>query len=205
MLSVAFLVRNPPMDRFAALVEYLRIVATEVVIVDTGSSPEDVAIMRSWSDRFEHGVKVIEAEWENDFAKARNIGLEACTQEWTLVVDPDEIPSVGMVSHIAAVLRNEVARPSAKGWLYWTVNYWGGQKGPEKPYHWHTRLFRTGHGKFYRKVHELVALDGAPERTTRGTAILPNAPPLAYLIHSKAADKIAEDDALYERLGKKSR
>lgn len=205
MLSVACLVKNPPMDRFATLIEYLRVLATELVIVDTGSVTADVATMQSWSDRFEHGVKVIESEWKNDFSQARNLGLAECTQPWTLVVDPDEIPSVGMISHINAVIKGEVARESAVGWLYWTINYWGGVLGPSKPYHWHCRLFRTGRGRFYRPVHELVSLDGRPESDTRGTAALPNAPPLAYLIHSKPAERIAADDALYEQLGKKSR
>lgn len=205
MLSVAFLVRNPPMDRFAMLIEYLRILATEVVIVDTGSCSEDLDIMRGWSDRFAKGVKVIQAEWEDDFAKARNIGLAECTGEWTLILDPDEIPSVGMISHIKAVLERQVARESAVGWAYWTVNFWGGVKGPEEPYHWHCRLFRTGRGKFYRPVHELVSLDGQPESETRGTTKLPLAPPLAYLIHSKAKEELEQADALYERIGGISR
>lgn len=200
-LSVAFLVKNPPMDRFALLIEYMRILATEVVIVDTGSSDDDIRIMESWSSRYEHGVKVIRHEWKDDFSEARNVGLDACTQEWTLVLDPDELPSVGMISHIMQVLTGEVARESAQGWCYWTINYWGGEKGPEENYHWHCRLFRTGKGRFYRPVHELVALSNVPEDVTRGTVAMPLAPPLAYLIHSKAADTIEADDALYERLG----
>src|SRR5688500_8352919 len=68
-LSVAFLVRNPPMDRFSMLIEYLRVISNEIVIVDTGSEAADIAIMESWSDRFEKGVKVIETAWEDDFSK----------------------------------------------------------------------------------------------------------------------------------------
>lgn len=200
MLSVAFLVRNPPMDRFALLVEYLRSIATEIVIVDTGSALHDIDTMKSWSSRFEHGVKVIEAEWEDDFAKARNIGLSECTQDWTLILDPDELPSIGMISHINLVISGQAARENAIGWLYWTVNYWGGEVGEEKPYHWHCRLFRTGRGRFYRPVHELVSLDGRPESETRGTAALPSAPPMAYLIHSKAKDRIEADDEYYRSI-----
>lgn len=204
-LSVAFLVKNPPMDRFAMLVEYMRVVATEIVVVNTGMSSEDRNTILSWAERYEGGVTIIDHVWKDDFSEARNVGLEACTGDWTLVLDPDELPSVGMISHIRAVLDYEANRPHALGWLYWTVNYWGGVKGEEKNYHWHIRLFRTGKGKFYRPVHELVELDGVKEDVTRGTNVVPFAPPLAYLIHSKAVDTIAESDALYERLGDTSR
>lgn len=204
MLSVAFLVKNPPMDRFAMLVEYLRVIASEVVVVSTGISDEDRSTILSWSPRYESGVKLIDHEWSDDFSEARNVGLAECTQQWTLVLDPDEIPSVGMISHINMVLSGEVNREKALGWLYWTVNYWGGVKGPEKSYHWHCRLFRTGRGKFYRPVHELVALDGRGEDQTRGTSVLPAAPPLAYLIHSKAKEELQSADDLYAKLsGKK--
>lgn len=205
MLSVAFLVRNPPMDRFALLIDYLRVISNEIIIVDTGSTGQDIAIMESWSNRFELGVKVIETEWKDDFAQARNMGLTECTQPWTLMLDPDELPSVGMISHISSVIKGEIARENALGWCYWTVNYWGGTKGPEEPYHWHCRLFRTGEGKFYRPVHELVELRGQPESVTRGTSTMPLAPPLAYLIHSKTTEEVEKSDALYERLGEVSR
>jgi hypothetical protein len=204
-LSVAFLVKNPPMDRFALLIEYLRFIANEIVIVDTGSVPDDINTMQGWSNRFADGVKVIQAEWEDDFSKARNIGLSECHGDWTLVLDPDEIPSVGMSLHILSILRGENDRHSAVGWLYWTVNYWGGVKGPEENYHWHCRLFRTGRGQFYRRVHELVMLDGKKEAETRGTATLPLAPPMAYLIHSKGTEDLQNADDLYERLGRISR
>jgi glycosyltransferase involved in cell wall biosynthesis len=193
------------MDRFSMLIEYLRVISNEIVIVDTGSEAADIAIMESWSDRFEKGVKVIETAWEDDFSKARNVGLAECTAPWTLVLDPDEIPSVGMISHISMVLKGEVARENAVGWAYWTVNYWGGVKGPEENYHWHCRLFRTGRGKFYRPVHELVALDGRLESETRGTVTMPLANPVAYLIHSKAKEELEKADELYEKIGERSR
>lgn len=193
------------MERFAMLIEYLRSVVTEVVIVDTGSLREDIDIMQTWRSRFDKGVKVVETEWNNDFAAARNIGLEQCTQPWTLVLDPDELPTVGMIAHIKAVLEYDAGRPNAIGWAYWTVNYWGGAKGPEYDYHWHCRLFRTGRGKFYRPVHELVALDGEPEETSRGTARMPTAPPLAYLIHSKSADDLANSDVIHAGIERVSR
>lgn len=198
-LSVHMMVKNPPLDRMALLVRYLYIIADEFVVVDTGSPDEVKSIIASW-DR----VRVIEEEFVN-FSATRNKGLEQHQHEWTLGIDPDELPSVGMYSHMNAVIKNEVARPSALGWLYWTYNYWGGILGPEKPYHWHIRLWRTEAGRLYRPVHELVMLNGRKESQTRGTNIAPLAPKEAYLIHSKAQEELAKADELYASLGSVSR
>lgn len=198
-LSVHFMVLNPPLDRLAMLVEYLSVLADEYVIVDTGSSDADKSIMAAWDK-----VRVIEETFTN-FSETRNKGLAQHQYAWTLGIDPDEIPSVTMMGHINKVIREEVSRPSALGWLYWTINYWGGVQGPQKSYHWHTRLWRTDRARLYRPVHELVMLDGKPESETRGTNLLPAAPKQAYLIHSKAQDELAKADELYEKLGHKSR
>jgi hypothetical protein len=193
------MVLNPPIDRLALLVDYLQIIANEFVIVDTGSSDNDKQTMAAWKN-----VRVIEEEFTN-FSETRNKGLAEHTHEWTLGIDPDELPSVGMITHMNAVINDEVSRASALGWLYWTINYWGGVKGPEMTYHWHTRLWKTAAGRLYRPVHELVSLNGQGEELTRGTNLLPAAPKAAYLIHSKPADELEKADALYERLGFRSR
>lgn len=198
-LSVHMMVLRPPIDRLALLVQYLDIIADEFVIVDTGSSDKDKSTMQSWDK-----VRIIEETFTN-FSETRNKGLEQHQHEWTLGIDPDELPSVGMISHMNAVIKDQVARPFALGWLYWTVNYWGGVRGPERTYHWHCRLWRSANGRLYKPVHEQVALNGIPEDQTRGTNLLPAAPKLAYLIHSKHEDDLKNADELYEKLGETSR
>jgi glycosyltransferase involved in cell wall biosynthesis len=195
MLSVAFLVRNPPIDRFAQLVEFMRPVANEYVIVDTGSDERTLAVMRSWV-----GANVICAEWEDDFSKARNIGLAACTNEWTLVLDPDELPTQRMMEHLRATLNGANGAESAVGYMYFSMNFWAGARGPEIPSDWHIRLLRTGRGKFYRPVHELVMLDDQMEGNVRETSKCPKAPRDAYFIHSKGQDEIDKSTELYRRL-----
>lgn len=196
-LSVHMMVRNPPIDRMAMLVDYLSTIANEFVVVDTGSPDVIQDIMRSWPK-----VRVVNEEFV-DFSTTRNKGLEQHTYSWTLGIDPDELPSPIMMQHIAWAITD--SPPETLGWLYWTVNYWGGVKGPEMHYHWHARLWRTESGRLYRPVHELLALDGRGEEETRGTPVLPKAPRMAYLIHSKPEDEIAKADDLYARLGEISR
>ncbi len=201
-LSVAMLVREPPIDRLAALVEYMSSIASEFVIVDTGSSKHDLGTMASWN-RAPFGlpkVLILQRPWKDDFAWARNEGLSKVTRQWTLVLDPDELPSRAMVSHVRHVVQTGRTEGGPFGWLYFTRNYSGGILDPEQEFHWHCRLFRTGLGRFYRSLDELVELGGRPEPETRGTDKLPKAPKSAYLIHSKSPDDIDRSARLYQRM-----
>ncbi|MDM7461644.1 MAG: tetratricopeptide repeat protein [bacterium] len=59
-------------------------VVDEIVLVDTGSDDDTPRI----AERF--GAKVVHAEWQHDFAAARNIALQHSTGDWILVLDADE-------------------------------------------------------------------------------------------------------------------
>ena len=56
----------------------------EIVLVDTGSTDATKAI----AERY--GAKVIDHVWTDDFAEARNVGIDAATGDWVLVLDADE-------------------------------------------------------------------------------------------------------------------
>lgn len=186
-VSAAFLVKDPPMDRLALLVEYLRpVVSQYVIVVDDRTAAETMDAMSGWAN-----VTLVPFAWSDDFSAARNAALPHCTGDWVLVVDPDELPSLGMLEFIRmvdAVQQDNVDWQGVtywapQGYLFFTKNFYGGVQGPEFEEHWHCRLFRRG-GRFYKPVHELVALRGLPEDMTRNTPILPKAPLSAYLIHS---------------------
>lgn len=200
-ISVAMLVKDPPLDRLAMLVDYMLPVASEFVVVDTGSSDHDKQVMAALPR-----VKLLEREWRDDFSWARNEGLAECTGQWTLVLDPDELPNYEWMKWMQDYILNPDATQTHIAYLTWTRNYWGGVKGPEETYHWHIRLFRTGRGRFYRPVHELVMLDGQTENKTRGNShLVRKLSPSKYLIHSKDMPDIEKADELYRRLGEESR
>lgn len=204
-VSAAFLVKDPPLDRLSMLVEYLRPVVTDfVIVVDDRTAAETSARIASWE-----GTQVVPFHWCDDFSAGRNAGLPFCKGDWTLIVDPDELPSAAMLDFIRMVDRapwEDVAwqgltYPAARGYLFFTRNFEDGAQGPEWEEHWHCRLFRTGHGRFVRPVHELVSLDGMSEGTIRGTALLPKAPRSADLLHSKMSDVAPASTELYVKIG----
>jgi tetratricopeptide (TPR) repeat protein len=62
----------------------LRPAADEIVVVDTGSRDETVSIARDF------GCTVLHHPWTDDFAAARNVGLDAASGDWIVVIDADE-------------------------------------------------------------------------------------------------------------------
>lgn len=178
----------------------------EFVIIDTGSTAVDIAKMKNWNYEAFPPVHVFSETFE-DFSTTRNKGLLRHKYDWTIAFDPDELPSMQMMHHIA-VATSEAGKakaPSVIGWQYWTMNWWDGKLGKPMDYHWHIRAWKTKGSFLYRPVHELVAVQGHPETITRATSWCPRAPVEAYLIHSKSAEELEEADALYEKMGDVSR
>ncbi len=68
----------------AGAIESVRDLADEVIVVDTGSRDDTVAIARKC------GARVYSMKWNNDFSEARNSALERATKEWILILDADE-------------------------------------------------------------------------------------------------------------------
>jgi glycosyltransferase involved in cell wall biosynthesis len=58
--------------------------ADEVIVYDTGSTDNTIAIATK------HGARVIQGQWRDDFAWARNQTLEYATGMWILWIDADE-------------------------------------------------------------------------------------------------------------------
>lgn len=197
MISAAFLVKDPPIDRLALLIEYLRpIVSDVVVVVDDRTAAETIATMSAWRD-----VTLVPFRWVDDFSAARNAALPYCRGDWVLHLDPDEMPTAAMLDFLRMV--DAVPQPDTdwqgsrypgpRGYLFFTESWYDGQKAPEWEEHWHCRLFRRAAGAWYRRVHELVLLDAMPESRTRGTPLLPKAPRAAFLIHSRMNDAAKDE------------
>ena len=198
-LGVAIIMKDELIDRLALQVDFMSALASEFSIVDTGS--KDFEINKPLIEGWGHNVKLNQFEWIDDFSAARNYGLQFLTTDWVLHLDCDELPSYPMMKSIERIL-NE-CDPQIAGWLHFTRNFWGGERGIEVEAHWHCRLFRRSRGIWYKPLHEQVQLDGRQEGFARGSILLPNANREDYLIHSKPREKINVSAALYEKMEQK--
>ena len=83
MLSLAMLARDEA-DRIEASLTSVADFVDEMVVLDTGSSDDTIAIARRC------GAVVHQMAWPGDFAPARNRCLELVQGDWVLVLDADE-------------------------------------------------------------------------------------------------------------------
>ncbi len=116
----------------------------EIVLVDTGSTDRTIAIAESF------GAKVLQVPWSDDFSAPRNVGLEAATGDWVLVLDADEFLQPGSCERIRDLVQN----PKVLGYHLHFVNVYGNGKTLGVMM---VRLFRNLPGIRYQNViHEQV-------------------------------------------------
>ena len=100
-LTVCMIVRNEAENLPAALAS-VRQIATEIVIVDTGSHDSTKEIASA------AGCKVFEFDWLNDFAAARNFSLSKATQPWVLSLDADQRFPDSSVSALEQIITQKI-------------------------------------------------------------------------------------------------
>jgi glycosyltransferase involved in cell wall biosynthesis len=101
-LSLALIVKNEARCLARCLLS-VQGVASEIVVVDTGSTDDTVRIAR------ECQARVVDFAWVDDFATARNFALAQATGDWILVLDADEHASPALAAEIPGFI---AARPA---------------------------------------------------------------------------------------------
>lgn len=142
MLSLSMIVRDEA-QRLGACLEAVQGFVDEMVIVDTGSTDDTVAIARSF------GAEVQEIPWPGDFAPARNQALELVRGDWVLVLDADEV----LRPEARAPLRALMAEPDVL-----LINLLRHELGAsQSPYSSVSRLFRRHPAiRWSRAYHAMV-------------------------------------------------
>ena len=88
VLTIGMIVKNEEkwLDKcLSGIKPILDNVDSELIITDTGSTDKTVEIAKKYTD------KIIHFEWINDFAAARNTGIENAQGKWFMFLDADEI------------------------------------------------------------------------------------------------------------------
>jgi len=120
----------------------------ELVVVDTGSTDATREIAR------EHGARVVDWAWRDDFAAARNESLRHATGDWVLVLDADEVLAEGSGAALRAAC--ERAPADVAGFEIKIVCPRQGDEGLVR-LNWFPRLFRNLPGvRFEGVIHEQV-------------------------------------------------
>ena len=87
-------------EQLGACLESAATAVDEIVVVDTGSHDDTVAVARA------HGANVIEAPWSDDFAAARNVALAHAHGTWVLTLDADERLTTDAVESLATTIQH---------------------------------------------------------------------------------------------------
>lgn len=118
-------------------------VVDDMIIVDTGSTDNTVAIAQSFQ------AQVHTYDWGNDFAAARNYALQYVQSDWVLVLDADEVLLGTIIPQLHAVIQ----QPDLLA-----VTLLRQEIGAKQsPYSLLSRLFRNHPQiRFARPYHELI-------------------------------------------------
>lgn len=101
-LALCMIVKDEA-DNLADCLKSVQGLVDEMIVVDTGSSDDTMAIAK------EFGASVYTIEWQNDFARARNVACDHAGGDWILVLDADEVLNVVDHDRIRALIANDDA------------------------------------------------------------------------------------------------
>ena len=186
MTIAAVLIARDEAAMLPGCLEALHGLVDEIVVLDTGSTDDTVAIAESY------GARVGRAFWNDDFSAARNAALALATTDLALWIDADERPAPGFRDTLDAARAN----PGFGGFEIGILN----DLGEESFVHRAVRLFRREPRiRFEGRVHEGVGDSLAREGLNVAALDGPGIVHLGYRPEIMAAkDKLARDLRLLE-------
>lgn len=149
-ISVILIAKNEALN-IRACIESV-VWADEVIVVDSGSTDETVAIAR------EMGAQVFEHDWPG-FGIQKNRALRYANMDWVLSIDADERVSSALRAEIQSVLKD----PKADGYYVPRLSSFCGRDIRHSGWYpdYVLRLFRRSAGRFSDDlVHERLLVDG---------------------------------------------
>lgn len=152
-LSIALAVYNEEKN-LASCLESVRDIADEIVIVDGNSTDKTLEIAQHFR------AKIIHEENRKMFHINKQIALNACTNDWILQLDADEVVPANLSKEIQHIIGST---PKEHGFFIARKNYFWGHfmnKGGQYP-DFVLRLVRKGYAKFpCESVHEQILVSG---------------------------------------------
>ena len=122
----------------------------EIVLVDSGSDDDTVAIAEGF------GARVIHQDWLG-FAKQKQFAMQQCQHEWVVNVDGDEVLTEQQVQEIKSLAQAD----KADAIRFWFEDlFWGQTMSPKSGKRSIVRAFKKSIARYPmdRKVHENIVL-----------------------------------------------
>lgn len=97
-LSACVIAKNEA-DTIGKCLASLQAIVDEIILVDTGSNDDTVAIAK------EYQAKVYSYEWKNDFASTKNFALDQTVADWIIFLDADEYFSAETSANVRKIIK----------------------------------------------------------------------------------------------------
>ena len=174
----------------------------QIIIVDTGSTDGTLDLIRPFDPL------VIHYEWRNDFAQARNVGLERARTPWIMMMDADE-----RIASRDLPLIVEATKRDATGFEFLWRNY--GYNATIASWHTNTGEYEEGAGypgysqspmfRLYRN-HPLLRYEGVVHehitwKSFPGVRVEPVPAVIHHYGRALSAKRMQEKGELYLALG----
>lgn len=179
-LSFCMIVKNEAAN-LARCLSSVQAVADELIVLDTGSTDQTVAIAQSF------GAQVHHFTWINDFSAARNEALKYVTGDWVLVLDADEVLTPEVIPLLQQAMQQETVL---------VINLIRQEIGAtQSPYSLVSRLFRHHPAiQFSRPYHAMVDDSVAQLLQTEPQWQIINCPRVAILHYGYEPGTISSRD-----------
>lgn len=159
-----FLIARDEGDRIGRTLDAVRDLTDDLVVVDSGSTDDTVAIAKA------HGARVIFNAWPG-YGPQKRFAEDQCKHTWLLNIDADEWVPPALADEIRAVLARA---PDADGFTIPIAEVFPGEDAPH-PFAYAltpVRLYRRDKGRYVDStVHDRVAFTGTPKIGKLKTAI----------------------------------
>ncbi|MEG6521791.1 glycosyltransferase [Desulfotomaculum sp. 1211_IL3151] len=157
MISLCMIVKNEE-HNLARCLNSAKDCVDEMIIVDTGSEDATVSIAEQF------GAKIFHYQWNEDFAAARNFGLDQAKGDWILYLDADEELEPNCSERIKALTK----RSNVEAYIFQITNLTD-NNDPLK--HVNVRMFRNKPAyRFEGKLHEQIISSITPR--AKGTPVI---------------------------------
>lgn len=159
-----FIIARDEADRIGAVIDAVRTLTDDLIVVDSGSSDDTAALAEA------RGARVVHRDWEG-YGPQKRFAEELCRHDWMLNLDADEVVPPELAAEIRALFAG-LGGPEADGYRTGIAEIFPGEAKPHRFAYtlWPVRLYRRSRGRYNPSpVHDRVDMaDGARIEALRG-------------------------------------